>query len=125
MIGAAAFMAESPADEVAAHETALLRRLEDGLQAIPGVTVHAPSAGDERAPTCLFSVAGHTPARVAEALAAARVSVWHGHSYALELIDALGLTEAGGAVRASIVRYNDGRDVDRLLEVVTDLSDRR
>lgn len=120
--GAAAFMAEVPLTQVAAHEAALLERLEGGLRRVPGVTVHAPTAGDERAPTCLFSVAGHTPAAVAGALAAARVSVWHGHSYALELIDALGLTGAGGAVRASIVRYNDGSDVDRLLEVVDGLS---
>ncbi len=122
VVGAAAFMAEAPADEVAAHETALLHRLEDGLRGLPGVTVHAPTAGDERAPTCLFSVDGHAPATVAETLAAAHVSVWHGHSYALELIDALGLTEAGGAVRASIVRYNDGSDVDRLLDVVDRLN---
>ena len=33
-------------------------------------------------------------------------------------------TEAGGAVRASIVRYNDEADVDRLLEVVAGLSRR-
>ena len=59
---------------------------------------------------------------MAAALAAERVAVWQGHSYALELIDALGLTEAGGAVRASIVRYNDESDIDRLLEVVSGLS---
>src|SRR5690606_11011250 len=123
VVGAAAFLAETAADVVIDHETALLHRLEDGLRTMPGVTVHAPTAGAERAPTCLFSVEGRTPAQVAEALAAAQVSVWHGHSYALELVAALGLTEAGGAARASIVRYNDGTDVDRLLEVIADLSE--
>ena len=124
VVGAAAFLAETAADVVIDHETALLHRLEDGLRTMPGVTVHAPTAGAERAPTCLFSVEGRTPAQVAEALATAQVSVWHGHSYALELVDALGLAVAGGAVRASIVRYNDGEDVDRLLEVVAGLSER-
>ena len=68
-------------------------------------------------PDLPFSVDGHAPATVAET-AAAHVSVWHGHPTPLELIDALGLTEAGGAVRASIVRYNDGSDVDRPFDVV-------
>jgi len=59
---------------------------------------------------------------VADELARHQVSVWHGHSYALELIDALGLTERGGGVRASIVRYNDTDDIDRLLAVVATLA---
>ena len=122
VVGAAAFLTETPRAAVIAHEAALLQRLEGGLAALPGVTVHAPSTGDERAPTSIFTVDGHHPDAVAAALATARVAVWHGHSYALELIDALGLTEAGGAVRASIVRYNDESDIDRLLEVVSGLS---
>ena len=124
VVGAAAFLAETPWAATIAHETALLQRLEGGLAGLPGVTVHAPTVGDERAPTSLFSVEGRHPDEVATALAAARVAVWHGHSYALELIDALGLTEAGGAVRASIVRYDDESDIDRLLEVVADLTRR-
>ena len=121
VIGAAGFLAETPWAATIAHETALLQRLEAGLATLPGITVHAPTVGAERAPTSIFSVEGHHPAEVATALAAARVAVWHGHSYALELIDALGLSDAGGAVRASIVRYNDEIDVDRLLEVVDGL----
>ena len=39
-----------------------------------------------------------------------------------QLIAALGLTERGGAVRASLVRYNDEDDVDRLLEAVAELT---
>ena len=124
VVAAVEFLAESSGPALLDHEDALLRRLEDGLRALRGVTVHAPTAGDERAPTCLFSVAGHRPDEVAAALAAARVAVWHGHSYALELVDALGLTAAGGAVRASIVRYDHDDDVDRLLEVVAGLSGR-
>ena len=43
--GAASFMAETPWDEVMAAEAALLERLESGLRAIPGVTVHASAVG--------------------------------------------------------------------------------
>ena len=123
VVGAAAFMAETAGAETIDHEAMLLARLEEGLAVLPGVEVYAPTAGTERAPTAIFNVGERSPTEVADALARHRVSVWHGHSYALELIDALGLTERGGAVRASIVRYNDTDDIDRLLEVIGGLVD--
>lgn len=116
--GAAAFMAETSSAATTAHEESLLDRLERGLAEVPRVTVHAPTAGAERAPTTIFNVEGRLPAAVAADLARRDVAVWHGHCYAIELIDALGLTDRGGAVRASIVRYNEASDIDRLLEAV-------
>ena len=101
-----------------AHEDALLERMAGGLSAIDGVTVHG--AARDRAPTVMFSVAGHTPAEVARALAGEQVAVWHGHYYALELARHLGL-EPDGAVRAGAVAYTDERDVDRLLDGVARL----
>jgi selenocysteine lyase/cysteine desulfurase len=38
-----------------------------------------------------------------------------------ELTGALGIRDAGGAVRAGLVHYNDRSDVDRLLEGVAEL----
>ncbi len=124
VIGAAAFLAETNSPETLAHEAGLLERLERGLAALDGVDLYAPTAGTERAPTLIFNVADRAPAEVAAALARHRVAVWHGHSYALELIDALGLTDRGGAVRASIVRYNDADDIDRLLDSVAAVAER-
>lgn len=113
--GAAAFMAELPWDVVTTAETALLERLEDGLRAIAGVTVHAPAEVSGRAPTTIFSVAGRTPASVAAALAERHIAVWSGDNYACELIDALGLRAQGGVVRAGVVRHTTSDDVDALL----------
>jgi selenocysteine lyase/cysteine desulfurase len=44
--------------------------------------------------------------------------VWDGDNYAFELMDRFGVRDSGGAIRASIVLYNDESDVDRLLEGV-------
>jgi selenocysteine lyase/cysteine desulfurase len=118
--GAAAFMAEQPWDVVTAAETALLARLEDGLRAIAGVTVHAPTEAAGRAPTTIFTVAGWAPESVAAALAARRIAVWSGDNYACELIDALGLRAGGGVVRAGIVRHTTADDVDALLVALAD-----
>jgi selenocysteine lyase/cysteine desulfurase len=47
--------------------------------------------------------------------------VWNGDNYAWELAGVLGIRDGGGAVRAGVVHYNDGSDVDRLLASVAGL----
>jgi cysteine desulfurase family protein (TIGR01976 family) len=116
--GAAAFMAEHEWDDVAAGEAALLARLEDGLRAMPEVTVHAPLETAGRAPTTIFNVDGVEPSAVAQALADRSIAVWSGDNYASELIDALGLRARGGAVRAGIVRHTTEADIDALLDAL-------
>ena len=105
-----------------AHEQELIERLEQGLRALPAVELYVPDPADERAPTTIFNVGDHHPDAVATHLATREVAVWSGDCYARELIAALGLTERGGAVRASLVRYNDETDVDRLLTAVAELT---
>ena len=50
------------------------------------------------------------------------IAVWAGDNYAYELMRRFGLGDSGGAIRASIVLYNDQDDVDRLLEALTALA---
>jgi cysteine desulfurase family protein (TIGR01976 family) len=119
--GAADFMMEHPIEDVLRFESALLVRMEAGLRAIPGVTVHTPVDGEGRAPTTIFTVDGLHPDTVAEALAKRRIAVWSGDNYACELIDALGLRSGGGAVRAGVVRHSTADEVDALIEAVGEL----
>jgi cysteine desulfurase family protein (TIGR01976 family) len=102
-----------------AHELELFTNLIEGLHAIDGVTLYGGAA--RRTATAYFTVAGHTPRAVAERLAAHRVNVWNGHNYAWELTAALGIRDAGSAVRAGLVHYNDADDVQRLLDAVAQL----
>jgi cysteine desulfurase family protein (TIGR01976 family) len=103
-------------EAIEARLGALLARMLDGLAAIDGVRVLP--AGRRRTSTLSFLVDGHTPAQVSAALARAGVSVWDGDNYAYELMHRFGLADSGGAVRASLVVYNDDADVDRFLEAV-------
>jgi cysteine desulfurase family protein (TIGR01976 family) len=103
-----------------AHELALFAVLRDGLEKLPGVTLYGSPA--RRTATAYFTVAGHTPRQVAEHLAQRRVNVWNGHNYAWEATGALGIRDAGSAVRAGLVHYNDAADVDRLLAAVAELT---
>ena len=102
-----------------AHELGLFALLEEGLGKLPGVVLYGRAA--RRTATAYFNLAGTAPQRVAEHLAARRVNVWSGHSYAWEATGALGIRDSG-AVRAGLVHYNDRSDVDRLLEAVAELA---
>jgi cysteine desulfurase family protein (TIGR01976 family) len=101
------------------HEQALFGILLDGLEEMGHVTTYGKAAS--RTATAYFTVAGHTPREVAEHLAGRKVNVWDGHNYAWELTGALGIRDAGSAVRAGLVHYNDRSDVDRLLAGVAEL----
>jgi cysteine desulfurase family protein (TIGR01976 family) len=102
-------------DAVRAHEDHLLAGALEGLDGLPGVTVHGRAR--DRTSTLMFTVEGRTSAQVATALAEREVAVWHGNYYAWELERFLGL-DPHGAVRAGFVHYNDERDVERLLDAV-------
>ena len=106
---------------IRAHEEALATDVLERLPAIPGVTLYGiaePARVAERTPTFCFTVEGATPRAVAEHLAAEGVFVWDGNYYALGLMEALGLEEHGGAVRAGFLHYNTADEVDRLIAAV-------
>ncbi|HZD70848.1 MAG TPA: cysteine desulfurase-like protein [Actinomycetes bacterium] len=106
-------------DTVAAYEQQLFGLLLGGLEAMEHVSTFGKAS--RRTATAFFTVAGRTPRQVAEQLAARKVNVWNGHNYAWEATGALGLRDAGSAVRAGIVHYNDRSDIDRLLDGVAAL----
>ena len=112
-----------------AYELELFGVLLGGLEAMGHVTTYgkADSSPDgahgRRTATAYFTVAGRTPLQVAEHLAARRVNVWNGHNYAWELTGALAIRDAGSAVRAGLVHYNDRSEVDRFLDAVDQLAD--
>ena len=80
---------------------------------------HVTLYGDagERAPTLMFTVAGHHPTDVAKFLNEREIAVWDGNYYAWELERVLGLAPHGG-IRAGFLHYNDAADAERLLAAV-------
>lgn len=115
---AARYLLESGMEGVAQEEAAVFRPLLDGLQSMVGVRVWGPAGMSGRTPTVAFTIDGCPPDEVAQILADHRIAVWSGHSYAVEVVDQLGLARSGGVVRAGVVRYVDAHDVDRLLNAV-------
>jgi cysteine desulfurase family protein (TIGR01976 family) len=107
-------------ERIEEHETGLA----DGfLAALPdGIELYGIRAATGRTPTFCFNVEGRGPREVAQALGERGIYVWDGHYYALEPIRALGLEDAGGAVRAGFLHYTTEGEVDRLLEALEDLA---
>ncbi len=101
------------------YESELFALMLSGLEEMGHVTLYGSS--ERRAPTAFFGIAGLDPWEVAVKLAERKINVWSGDNYAYEVTEALGIREAGCAVRAGLVHYNDHSDVDRLLEAVAAL----
>jgi cysteine desulfurase family protein (TIGR01976 family) len=113
-----------------AHEEVLAARLIAGLQQVPGVRVHGitdPAAFHRRVPTVSFTVDGPAPvdpAEVARFLDRHGVYVWNGHSYAVPVVEWLGLLSRGGVVRVGPTHYNTVEEIDRCVSLVDEFVSR-
>jgi cysteine desulfurase family protein (TIGR01976 family) len=101
----------------------LLRRMYQGLEAIPQVRLYGPSPESPRTPTVAFTVAGLPSHEVAARLADDAVFVSSGDFYAAGVTARYGLAREG-MVRAGCACYTTGEEVDRLVAGVVRLSRR-
>jgi cysteine desulfurase family protein (TIGR01976 family) len=98
---------------VEAHEDRLRERVEEGLAALPGVTLW--SRARHRTPTLLVTFTDRPAAEAHRFLAGRGVNAPAGSFYAIEASRRLGLGDAGG-LRIGLAPYTDDDDVDRLLD---------
>jgi cysteine desulfurase family protein (TIGR01976 family) len=99
------------------YEDRLRERLEAALRGLPGITMYARAA--RRTPTLLANFAGHDPQDVRRHLAARNVNAPAGSFYAYEASRRLGLGAEGG-LRMGLAPYTDDRDLERLVDALTE-----
>jgi cysteine desulfurase family protein (TIGR01976 family) len=107
------------------HERTLVTRLIDGLESVPGVTIHGitdRSRFADRVPTVSISIDGVHPRDAAVELGRRGIYVWDGDFYATGLIERLGKAATGGVLRLGLVHYNTAGEVDRVLEAVESIA---
>ena len=105
-------------DAIQAHERTLGDRFLAGLP--DTVTLYGLPTMEGRVATFAFNVEGVPTRDAAARLGDAGYAVWQGNYYALEVMNRLGLGDAG-AVRAGIVHYNTAEEVDGLLGAIAAL----
>jgi len=71
--------------------------------------------------TICFFVDLVSPGDVAARLGERDIAVWSGHTYAWELIRAMGIRDTGGAVRVSLSPYTAESDLERLVAAMTSI----
>ena len=106
------------------YEDRLTARLIQGLQEIRGLRILGitdTSRLHNRVPTVSFIHDRVTPSEIDKVLAQKGICTWSGHNYAYEVVKHLGLDEEQGVLRIGIAQYNTESEIDRILEVLTDL----
>ena len=69
-----------------------------------------------------MSLDRHAPEEVAAWLGERGFFVWHGHYYAIAVMERLGTLDRGGLVRIGFVHYNTLSEIDRLMAALRELA---
>lgn len=108
------------------HEAVLSEQFLRRATGVPGLRVYGITDIenlDARTPTFAVSLAGHSPEDVATYLGEQGIFVWHGHYYAVAVMERLGTLDQGGLVRIGFVHYNTIKEMDRLFEALGRLAE--
>jgi selenocysteine lyase/cysteine desulfurase len=101
-----------------AHERALAVPLLDFLSGRADIRLLGRPVADGRSATISFVARGRSASSLAAALQAMNIGVEAGHFYAHRLLQAVGIAPESGVLRISLVHYNSGEDVQRILEAL-------
>lgn len=107
---AIAFLSRFDAAEIEAHETALRKRAEEGLSAIPGLHIYGKTA--DKCAIVSFNIEGAHHYDVGMILDKLGIAVRTGHHCAEPVMDHFGVT---GMCRASLAMYNTTAEIDALV----------
>jgi selenocysteine lyase/cysteine desulfurase len=105
-------------EAIQAHERTLGDRFLAGLP--DNATLYGLPTMEGRVATFAFNVDGVETRAAASRLGDAGYAVWQGNYYAVEVMNRLGLGDAG-AVRAGVVHYNTAEEVNGLLGAIAAL----
>ncbi|GBF34704.1 cysteine desulfurase [Desulfocucumis palustris] len=112
-------------EHVQQREMAMTRRLYEGLSAIPRVALHSPKPTDNDVPVLTCTVKGVTSEDAGAILDGDYGIAVRTGLHCAPLVHADLGTDASGAIRFSMGRFNTGEDIDRALEAMEAISSGR
>jgi cysteine desulfurase family protein (TIGR01976 family) len=104
------------------RQSALFKRLWQGIGAIPAATRYGPDADARRTGTLALSLRGRNARAVTIALAEEGCFVSHGDFYATTVAERLGMADEG-LVRIGVAAYTTESEVDRVVAGIARLAD--
>ena len=110
---------------VKAYEATLSEHFLRQATRVPGLRVYGITDVEslaQRPPTFAVALDGHDPAEVPAWLGQRGFFVWHGHYYAIAVMERLGTLDSGGLVRIGFVHYNTLDEIDRLMAALRELA---
>lgn len=110
---------------IQSYEQQLCQYLITGLLEIPGLDFYGITDQNRsrwRTPTVGIRMRDQTPYEIAKQLGDRGIFTWHGHFYAIELIERLGIESSGGLLRIGLVHYNAIAEVDIILSVLNEIA---
>jgi len=119
---AQAYLAERGVERIYRHEMALFTRLQAGLQATAGVTLHGPTRLEDRLPVLSFTVAGLDPSDVGTMLDVDYGIASRTGLQCAPLIHQQMGTGERGTVRLSVGPLNEDAHIDRALQAVAEIA---
>ncbi|MBU7586344.1 MAG: cysteine desulfurase-like protein [Nostoc sp. TH1S01] len=108
------------------YERELSHKLISGLLEIPGLSCYGITDATRfawRTPTVGVRLAKKTPESIAKALGDRGIFTWHGHFYALGLIERLGVEASGGLLRIGLAHYNTVEEIHQLLYLLQEIAE--
>ncbi len=129
-----AFLRSIGLDEIRRHEVKLIQKAISGMQALGGITIYGAPDPDKRLGVISFNVEGVSELMTAAVFSeeggiAVRNGRFCAHIYVDKLLRLHHAHKSGeipgGAARASFGVYNDESDVDRFLEQLKQIRDKR
>jgi len=108
------------------YEESLAVQLRDKLGAMPGLKIFGPKDPEWRTSTVSFTIEGMNANDIAKEFADRGIFVWDGEFYAIETIfNVLKLEPVGGLLRIGLAPYNIQSEIDRIIECVSDIINKR
>ena len=103
------------------HERETVQPLLDFLTAHNQLQLMGQPDATKRAPTVAFTSSKHDPLVLTQELAKEKIMVGSGNFYSYRLMEGLGFDAEQGVCRASMVHYNNGEEVGRLIAALKKL----
>jgi len=119
---AATFIEQQGMEAIARRENALTTRLLDGLSRLPGVRLHGPAKGADRAPVVSMTIDSLSVADIALELDRRDIAIRAGLHCAPAAHRSTGTFEGGGTIRFSPGYFTTDEEIDAAITAVEEIA---